>query len=76
MSFLLPQTRMGTVQGVRPVDIHGDRYLDVILALEDDGAIANGRVSVLECPPDLAVGERVAARFTMGVMTRVTREPA
>ena len=76
MSFLLPQTRAGVVQGVRLVDIHGDRYLDVALVLDDDGAVAHGRVSVLECPPDLAVGDPVTARFTMGVMTHVAREPA
>ena len=72
MNFLLPQTREGVVEGVRLVDIHGDRYLDVALRL-DDGAVANGRVSLLECPADLAVGERVSARFAMGVMTSVKR---
>ncbi len=72
MNFLLPQTREGIVQGVRLVDIHGDRYLDIALVL-DDGATAQGRVSVLECPPELAVGERVSARFAMGVMTSVKR---
>ena len=47
-------------------------YLDIALVL-DDGATAQGRVSVLECPPELAVGERISARFAMGVMTSVTR---
>ncbi len=76
MSFLLPQTRTGVVQGVRTVDIHGDCYLDVVLVLEGDTTEpARGRVSVLECPQDLAAGERVAVRFTMGVMTNVTRVP-
>lgn len=76
MSFLLPQTRTGVVQVVRLLDIHGDRYVDLVLALEGDVATANGRVSQSECPADLAPGDRVSARFTMGVMTRVAREPA
>ncbi len=74
MSFLLPQTRTAVVQGVRMVDIHGDRYIDVVLVLEGAAAEpARGRISVLECPQDLAAGERVAVRFTMGVMTNVSR---
>ena len=74
MSLLLPQTRTGTLQSVRLVDIHGDRWVDVTVALDDAGAASvAGRVSALECPPDLKPGERVSMRFTMGVMTRVTR---
>jgi hypothetical protein len=74
MSLLLPQTRTGTVRQMRPVDIHGDRYVDVVVALDEPGAEpVTGRVSAMECPPDLAPGERVSVRFTMGVMTRVSR---
>ena len=74
MSLLLPQTRTGTVQSVRLMDIHGDRYLDVALALdESDKAPVIGRVGAMECPPDLAPGDRVSVRFTMGVITRITR---
>ena len=74
MSLLLPQTRTGTVQSVRLVDIHGDRYVDVALSLDDAGtAPVTGRVSVMECPPDLTPGERVSVKFTMGVITRVSR---
>ena len=74
MSFLLPQTRTGTVATARVVDIHGDRYVDLAVAIEGAGAPgATGRVSVMECPEDLTPGERVAVRFTMGVMTRVER---
>lgn len=74
MSFLLPQTRTGTVASVRAVELHGDRYVDLAVAVEGEGMpTATGRVSALECPGDLAVGDRVAVRFTMGVMTRVER---
>jgi len=74
MNLLLPQTRTGTVPSARPVDIHGDRYVDVALALEGAGEPpVTGRVSATDCPPDLSPGERVSARFTMGVLTRVAR---
>ena len=74
MNLLLPQTRTGTLQSVRLVDIHGDRWVDVVLALDDAGAApVAGRISAMECPPDLKPGERVSVKFTMGVMTRVSR---
>ncbi len=79
MSFLLPQTRTGVVASVRGVDLHGDRYIDLAVAVEGDGDGAptkTGRISAMDCPADLEVGDRVAVRFTMGVMTRVERAPA
>ena len=74
MSLLLPQTRSGTVKRVGLVDIHGDRYVDVAVIVDDVGAAPiTGRVSAMECPPDLKPGERVSVRFTMGVITKVSR---
>jgi hypothetical protein len=74
VSLLLPQTRTGTVRSLRPVDIHGDRYVDLAVSLDDaDPAPVTGRVGAMECPADLVPGERVSVRFTMGVMTRVSR---
>ena len=74
MSLLLPQIRTGTLRSTRLVDIHGDRYVDVVVLLDDaDPAQVAGRVSGMECPVDLTPGERVNLRFTMGVITRVTR---
>jgi hypothetical protein len=72
MSFLLPQTHIGTVASARIADIHGDRYVDLAVTIEG-APVATGRVSVMECPEDLEPGERVSVRFTMGVMTRVER---
>ena len=74
MSLLLPQTRAGTVHAATPVSIHGDRYVDLAIALEGEaGPPIIGRVSAADCPESLAPGERVRVRFTMGVMVRVTR---
>ena len=74
MSFLLPQSRSGTVRSVRPLDIHGDRYVDVQLALDDqpDRPVV-GRIAASEVPGDLAVGERVEARYMMGVIVKLSR---
>ncbi len=74
MSLLLPQMRTGTVKSIRAVDIHGDRYVDLAVLLDDAGAEPiTGRVSAMECPADLTYGERVKVSFTMGVITRVSR---
>ena len=52
-----------------PVSIHGDRYVDLAIALEGDaGPPVVGRVGADDCPESLAPGERVSVRFTMGVM--------
>ncbi len=75
MSLLLPQTRTGTVRSATPVSIHGDRYVDLAIALDGDaGPPVVGRVGATDCPESLAPGERVNVRFTMGVMVRVARE--
>ncbi len=74
MSFLLPQDRLATLERVQPVDIHGDRYLDLALRYDGDDAGARmARVSRSECPDGLAAGERVQVRIVMGVVTRVAR---
>ena len=74
MSLLLPQTRAGTVRSATPVSIHGDRYVDLAIALDDEaGPPVVGRVGAADCPDSLMPGERVSVRLTMGVMVRVTR---
>ena len=77
MSLLLPQTRAGVVRSVAPVNIHGDRFVDLAVVLDGEaGPPVTGRVSATECPAALAAGERVSVRFVMGVMVRVAREQA
>ena len=73
MSLLLPQERAGVVQAVRPVEIHGDRYVDLLVELEGEPGPRALRVGATECPADLAAGERVKVRFVMGVATVVQR---
>ncbi len=75
MSLLLPQTRLGTVRSATPLSIHGDRYVDLVIALEGDASPpAVGRLGAADCPESLAPGERVSVRFTLGVIVRVARE--
>lgn len=73
MSFLLPQDRAATVKGVKAVDIHGDRYLDLALAYEGESEPRMARVPLSECPGDLTAGDRVNVRIVMGVVTRLAR---
>jgi hypothetical protein len=74
MSLLLPQSQVGTVLSARPFDIHGDPYVDLALMLDTQpDTPVTGRLAASECPAGLAPGERVEARFVMGVITRVAR---
>ena len=69
MNFLLPQERTGVVRLARPVDIHGDRYVDLAVELDDaPGEPKTGRISAGECHAGLAPGARVRVKFVMGVM--------
>jgi hypothetical protein len=77
VSLLLPQSRACTVLGVQPVEIHGDRYVDVALRVDDAGPEPiRARLSAFDCPKDLVAGEQVTARFTMGVITKLERATA
>lgn len=71
---LLPEERAATVRIVRPVDIHGDRYVDLQVELDDARSEPRtGRVPAGECPGDLAPGDHVTIRFVLGVMVKITR---
>jgi hypothetical protein len=75
MSLLLPQNRAGAIVSATPVSIHGDGYVDVTIALDGEpGPAVTGRLGDSDCPAALAPGERVSARFVMGVMVRLARE--
>jgi hypothetical protein len=74
MSFLLPQTREATVVQVREVSLHGDRYLDFVLQVDEPGsAPLSVRLGAAECPADLAEGDKVQARILMGVVVKLER---
>ena len=74
MNFLLPQSRIALVQAVRPFDLHGDRYLDLLLEFDGEAEPRAVRLHASECPAGLAAGERLSVRLVMGVATGVTRE--
>ena len=74
MNFLLPQTREATVLQVRGVSLHGDRYLDLVLQVDEPGsAPLSVRLGAAECPADLVQGDKVQARIMMGVVVKLER---
>ena len=74
MSRLLPQTRTGTVRAATPLDLHGDRYVDLVVELDGDADMpVRGRVGASDCPGTLVIGDRVRVRITLGVLVRVER---
>lgn len=76
MSFLLPQNREARLEGVRAMELHGDRYLDLLLRFEGEPEARVVRLHASECPVGLTVGESLSVRFVMGVATSVTRPSA
>jgi hypothetical protein len=75
VSLPVPQTRAGGVRSVTPVCIHGDRHVDLVIALDGDaGPPVVGRVGAENCPKNLAPRDRGSVRFTMGVIVRVARQ--
>lgn len=74
MTFLLPRTSAGTVVAAQAVAIHGDRYVDVTLALDDaPGAPLAARLGASDCPANLEPGERVEARLVLGNLVGLAR---
>jgi hypothetical protein len=72
MSFLLPETHVGTLRSAKAIDIHGDRHVDIAVELDDPASeVRVGRVPATEVPAGLVPGQRVSVRFVMGVMVRV-----
>ncbi len=59
MSLLLPQTRAGEVLYAQTVDIHGDRYVDVRVAIDGEAAGRGHRASAACRPP---IAPRTSAR--------------
>jgi hypothetical protein len=47
--------------------------VDLTLRADDAPEPIRARLSAFEVPNDLAAGERVVARFTMGVITKLER---
>lgn len=73
MSFLLPQNRDAVLEGVRSLDLHGDRYLDLMLRFAGEPQPRVVRLHASECPTELEPGDMLSVRFVMGVATSVTR---
>ncbi len=74
MNFLLPQTREATVLKVHGVSLHGDRYLDLVLQVDEPGsAPLSVRLGAAECPAGLTEGDKVRARILMGVVVQIER---
>ncbi len=73
MSFLLPQERTGVVQASRAVDLHGDRWFDLLVTFDGDTEARTLRIGAADCPAGLTTGDRVTVRFVMGVATAVRR---
>jgi len=64
--------RSGIVAQVRPVDIHGARFIDVVVVL-DDGSTLEGRLGAESAPTDLHPQDRVVAIAVMSTLVEIRR---
>ena len=64
--------RSGIVTQVRPVEIHGARFVDVSVML-DDGSTLEGRLGTESVPPDLHPQDRVVAVAVMATLVEIRR---
>ncbi len=70
MSLLLPVEKRAELKGVLPVDIHGQKYLDVVFSLEDEpGLNRRARLGSTDVQGTSKPGDPVLIRFVMGVAT-------
>ncbi len=65
-------TRSGIVRQLRPVDIHGARFVDVTVVL-DDGSMLEGRLGAESVPADLHHGDHVLAVAVMSTLVEIRR---
>lgn len=69
---MLKQVREAVVRGVLPVDIHGQRYVQVTYAHVDaPDKPVQARVGLESVYPELTEGDRVAVHYMMNVVTRI-----
>ncbi len=64
--------RSGVVHQVRPVDIHGARFVDVLVVL-DDGSTLEGRLGAESVPAGLQPEDRVLAVAVMSTLVELRR---
>jgi hypothetical protein len=72
---MLKGTRVGVVNRIQPISIHGQISLDVFWVDPDDpeGEIRHSRVGNEAVPIDLEPGDRVTMHYLMGMVTQITR---
>jgi len=64
--------RSAVVAQVRSVDIHGARFVDVQVVL-DDGSTLEGRLGAESVPPDLHPQDQVLALAVMSTLVEIRR---
>ena len=66
--------KLGTIQSVQPVDIHGTRMLDIIYKLDGEADARAARLGMEALYGEPHPGERVRVHLLMNVVTRIDRE--
>ncbi|MGZ8577945.1 MAG: hypothetical protein ACXWWX_00265 [Actinomycetota bacterium] len=64
--------RSGIVKELRAVDIHGARFVDVMVVL-DDGSTLEGRLGAESVPADLQPDDQVLAAAVMSTLVQIRR---
>jgi hypothetical protein len=75
---MLHGTRIGVINRIQPVSIHGQISLDVFWMDPDDpeAEIRHARVGGEAVPRDMGPGDRVVLHYLMGMVTQITKGDA
>ena len=76
MSLLLPARKKAVLLGVKPVNIHGQEFMDLLFRLEEEpDTVRRARVGSTDVEGPLEPGCTMLVQFVMGTPISFKRDP-
>jgi hypothetical protein len=71
--MIVSGTRNAVIEAVRPLDIHGTIYYDLVYTHDDEAQPRQARLGAESLYSEIAPGDRVLVRYLMNVATTIER---